>query len=240
LFVARFKTEKAFQTKEEFLYATLREAILTCALAPGEKLIIDRLSEEFGVSPIPLRTALQRLEMEGWVRIVPFAGAVVSEITTAEIDEVFAVLEALERAAFESAAERAHEGLIPEEEFVLLRGLNDLMESALASHDDLAWSELNAQFHLKIAGITGMRLLADFTRQAFDRWARLRRYYFPEGAPGTQSGAQADHAKMCSLLFSGEINALGELVAQHNRSARELYTEQLSRSTVKKPELGVE
>ena len=55
------QTAPPFQTKEEYAYQVLRQAILQCELAPDEKLIIDRLSVEMGLSQIPIRAAIQRL-----------------------------------------------------------------------------------------------------------------------------------------------------------------------------------
>jgi DNA-binding GntR family transcriptional regulator len=230
--MARFKIEKGFQTKEEFLYETLREAILSCQLAPGEKLVVDRLSEEFGVSPIPVRTALQRLEVEGLVKIVPFAGALVAEITQDEIEEIFTVLEALERCAFAAAAQKISDGIVQKEELLALREIFMQMEAVSQAHQDATWSELNARFHLKIAGLTGMKLLIEFTRLAFDRWSRLRRYYFPTGRYAASSKAQEEHAFILALLEEGKADALGELAAAHNRSALLFYRQIVPPSTV--------
>jgi DNA-binding GntR family transcriptional regulator len=68
-----------------------------------------------------------------------------------------------------------------------------------------------------------MKLLADFTRRAFDRWDRLRRYFFPQGMPARAAQAQCEHVEMVALLKAGESQALSDLVAAHNRSAQETY-----------------
>ena len=49
------------RTKQEFVYRTLREAILRCELQPGERLVIDDLARRLNVSIIPVREALQLL-----------------------------------------------------------------------------------------------------------------------------------------------------------------------------------
>lgn len=216
--MARFQVEKPFQTKEEFIFETLREAILRLNLAPGEKLVVDHLSTELGVSPIPVRSALQRLEAEGLVRIIPFAGAVVMEITPQEIAEVFAILEALERVAFEAAAQSINLQALARLEEILGQ-----MEGAASHQDYERWSELNRAFHLWVVDMSGKKLLADFTRRAFDRWDRLRRYFFPGGMPARVVQAQAEHARMIELLQKGDTQGLMSLVAEHNRAAREAY-----------------
>ena len=95
------------RTKEEFVYGTLRAAIMRCDLKPGEKLVIDTVSAELGVSPIPVRAALQRLQVEGLVEITPHTGAVVSKILPDTVAEIFMLLEVLESVAFRVAVSKA-------------------------------------------------------------------------------------------------------------------------------------
>ncbi|MCB0153460.1 MAG: GntR family transcriptional regulator [Anaerolineae bacterium] len=95
---------KPHRTKEEYVYDTLRIAIMHCELAPGQKLVIDSLSETLGVSPIPVRSALQRLQAEGLVLITPHTGTHVSEISPETVNEIFMLLESLETIAFSVAA----------------------------------------------------------------------------------------------------------------------------------------
>ncbi len=67
----------------------LRRKIVAGELPEGHQLIQDALAAEFGVSRIPVREALAQLKGEGLVRIVPHKGAVVSELSIAEISELF-------------------------------------------------------------------------------------------------------------------------------------------------------
>src|SRR5512144_1932274 len=97
------------RTKEEYAYDVIREAILRCELKPGEKLVIDNLSDKLGVSPIPLRGALQRLQSEGLVEIIPHTGAIVSELSPANIEQVSLLLERLEILSFQVVAHKAGE-----------------------------------------------------------------------------------------------------------------------------------
>ncbi len=106
-----FQPAPPFQTKEEYAYQALRQAILRCELPPDEKLVIDRLSVEMGLSQIPVRAAIQRLQTEGLVVINPHSSATVAPLSPAKIDEVFTLLESLERAAFRShCRKRFHHG----------------------------------------------------------------------------------------------------------------------------------
>ena len=95
-----------FRTKQEFVYRTLRDAIMSCELAPGQRLVIDDLARRLEVSAIPVREALQLLQSEGLVQNVPHVGATVSPISRESIDEVFTVMEGLEIVATRGAARR--------------------------------------------------------------------------------------------------------------------------------------
>jgi DNA-binding GntR family transcriptional regulator len=216
--MGRFTSQKTFQTKEEYVFEMLRDAILHLRLAPGEKLVVDRLSEEIGVSPIPVRTALQRLEAEGLVRIVPFTGTVVADVTPREVDEIFAILEALEQAAFQAAAR-----VNPAPDASPLETILADMDEAAGRLDYETWSGLNRRFHMALSEMSGMLLLADFTRRAFDRWDRLRRFFFRQGVPARMAAAQMEHHKMLVLLRAGQAGELSQLVSAHNRGARESY-----------------
>ena len=103
-----------YQTKEEYAYITLQTAILQCELAPGDKLVIDRLSDEMGISQIPIRAAIQRLQTEGLVIVTPHSSAIVAPLSPEKIDEVFSLLESLERTAYRAAIEKINASQLEE------------------------------------------------------------------------------------------------------------------------------
>jgi DNA-binding GntR family transcriptional regulator len=211
---------RIYQTKEEYVYDTLRAAIMRCDLKPGAKLVMDNLSVELDVSPIPIRGALQRLQAEGLVEIVPHSGAIVSSISPDTIDEIFLLLAALESTAFTVAAQKA-----TDEEIVHLEGLGDEMGAALAAQDVDRWSDLNNQFHLAVARITTMTMLYEFTGRVLDSWDRLRRLYLQPFVALRINEAHAEHCQMIELLKQRDADGLAQLTAQHNCQAKELYQE---------------
>jgi DNA-binding GntR family transcriptional regulator len=66
--------------KQERTYTVLRDRIHSGAFAPQARLNIDALARELGVSAIPVREALRRLEAEGWVKFQPNVGAIVAPL----------------------------------------------------------------------------------------------------------------------------------------------------------------
>src|SRR5258708_27217926 len=67
-----------FVNKQERTYTIIKDRIHVGSIAPLQRLNIDAIARELGVSPIPVREALRRLEADGWVRFTPNVGAVVS------------------------------------------------------------------------------------------------------------------------------------------------------------------
>jgi len=210
--------QKLHRTKEEYVYDILRTAITRCELKPGEKLVIDALSAELGVSPIPVRSALQRLQADGFVEITPHTGTIVSEISPDTVNEIFALLEALEGIAVSVAASKATAADIAN-----LRQLINEMETALQADDSDLWYDLNNQFHLALAQITEMKMLIRFTSRALDSRDRLRNLYMESFISTRMSVAQAEHSQMIELIEHHNVEGLKPLIAQHNHRARDAY-----------------
>jgi len=96
-----------YKPLREIVFETMREAIIQGSLEPGERLMEIQLAEEMGVSRTPVREAIRKLELEGFVVMVPRKGAYVAGISVKDIVDVFEVRAALEALAGGLAAERA-------------------------------------------------------------------------------------------------------------------------------------
>ena len=89
-------------TMDEFLplrdvvFNTLRQAILTGELKPGERLMEIHLANKLGVSRTPIREAIRKLELEGLVTMIPRRGAEVAQITEKSMNDVLEVRKILE------------------------------------------------------------------------------------------------------------------------------------------------
>src|ERR1700735_3441342 len=117
----------------------LRDRILTGRLQPGDRLDLDQLTTEFGISRTPIREALLELSYEGLVEITPRSGMAVVGITPQDAVDNFAVLAALAGKAAEMATTR-----ITSDELGELR----LLAGAIDVSDDVV--RANRQFHRAI------------------------------------------------------------------------------------------
>lgn len=210
------------RTKEEYAYDVLRGAILRCELRPGEKLVLDDLSEKIGVSAIPLRSAVQRLHSEGLVDIIPHTGAIVSDISPGNLEEVSLLLERLEILSFEMLV-----GKVIPADLIPLRATIDQMDGLLASGDLEGWSEMNIEFHRAVANLTEMKLLIEFINRTLDAWTRLRRWYLRHILPQLPQ-AQTEHRQMLDRLAEKDLAGVTGVVVEHNRRMREFYRQAIS------------
>ena len=99
----------SYKPLRELVFETLREAIASGRLKPGQRLMELQLAEDLGVSRTPVREAIRQLELEGLVVMVPRKGAYVAELSLRDMAEVFEMRAALDGLAAALAAERITE-----------------------------------------------------------------------------------------------------------------------------------
>lgn len=110
-------------TDTQYAHSVLREAILQGHLRPGERLLVDALGTELGMSRTPVREALLMLEREGLVSSLPKRGTVVRVFTPTEVDEIYRM-----RMLLEGTAARQAAALITEDQVRALQAIHDDME----------------------------------------------------------------------------------------------------------------
>jgi DNA-binding GntR family transcriptional regulator len=210
------------RTKQEFVYRTIRSAILRCDLRPGERLVIEDLAQRLNVSTIPVREALQLLQSEGLVESVPHVGTSVTPLSRNSILDVFSILEGLQIVAARVAAERATPADFAAIDAVI-RQMDDVVESGRLE----VWGDLNSQFHVTIAAITGLPMLQQMTVQAFDRWNQMRRYFFSDVLALRARQAQREHHALVAAMRARAYDRLAALLAEHNQHALNDYLHHL-------------
>ncbi len=212
-----------YRTKQEFVYGTLRRAILRCELAPGQRLTTQGIADQLDVSLIPVREALQLLQSEGLVQISPHIGASVAPISGSSVAEVFTLLEGLETVASRVAALR-----MTREETGALEDLVSEMDVAIERGDYEHWRELNTRLHVSIADYSGMPTLREMTERVFDLWYRVQRCFSSEVVLQRVLQSQQEHHAILGAMRDRDESAVEELIKGHNRNALEAYTRYMS------------
>src|SRR5262249_42408751 len=143
------------------VYGSLKEALATRKLAPGEKLSLQDLATAYGVSRSPVQQALTRLVTEGLVEVKPHLGHFVRPLTVASVCEAYDVREALELWAADHTVGRVSPGDLAE--------LRRLMERTLpmAGPGRLApgFFDTNQAFHDFQIGLAGNELMRESYRR---------------------------------------------------------------------------
>jgi DNA-binding GntR family transcriptional regulator len=142
------------------VYAALFERIMTLEVAPGERISVDAVARELGVSQTPVREALARLEVEGLVRKTPLVGySATIRLTPAELAELYEMRLQLEPLAAGKCALAMPDAVIDELEALC----GDM--AALAGRDGLGalaqFAQLDMAFHDQIAVSAGNKLIAE-------------------------------------------------------------------------------
>jgi len=94
---------RAFRTVGDMAYEVIREGIRTGVFQPGERLRQETLATQIGVSRIPVRSALMKLESEGLITFEPYRGAIVNSLTADAARETYEIRQVLEAHALRKA-----------------------------------------------------------------------------------------------------------------------------------------
>ena len=190
----------------------LRRAILTGRRRPRERLVEDRLSEELGVSRVPIREALRALAAEGLVDIQPRRGASVAEISAEvgrDLVEVRATLEGLNA----RLAARNHDpGIVAELRQVLAEG-NATARSR--NVDDLV--RLNGEFHDKLVQAGRNSILWDIMRTLRERTSLV----FSSNSARRAEQDWDEHSKILAAVIDGDEELASVLATRHVHRAAE-------------------
>lgn len=160
----------------DVVFGTLRQAILTGVLKPGERLMEIQLAKQLGVSRTPVREAIRKLELEGLVLMIPRKGAEVAEITVKDLEDVLEVRGALEELAVKDACD-----YITEEQLEDLREASDAFKQALESGDLVKCAETDMNFHEIIYSATNNRRLVQILNNLREQMYRYRMEYLKDG-----------------------------------------------------------
>ena len=143
------------KTSTRFIVEALTRAIVEHRLAPGEKLVEQRLADQFGVSRTLVRQALFQLSQKHLIVMEPARGAKVASPSVAEAKQVFAV-----RRMLESGMVSAFIGLATHADIETLK-MHTIQEKAAVDSNDIAnRTELLGDFHVCMAQLMGNTVLA--------------------------------------------------------------------------------
>ncbi len=203
-----------YKPLREMVFESLREAIIQGRLKPGERLMEIQLADEMGVSRTPIREAIRKLELEGFVVMVPRKGAYVAGISVKDIVDVFEVRAALEALAAGLAAER----ITPDELEELERSL--VVISEVSSKEDIdAIVETDTSFHELIYRASRNERLFQIVIHLKEQIQRFRTTSLSQ--PGRSKDALEEHRKMVEAISDRNIELAQALAREHIENAEQ-------------------
>ncbi|WP_319446593.1 MULTISPECIES: GntR family transcriptional regulator [unclassified Mycobacterium] len=180
----------------------LREEILAGRLTGGERLVEEAIAKKYGVSRVPVREALNRLQSEGFVTIVRYRGAAVSETLVQDGRELLQIRRGLEMLAAQLAAE--HRGGTVADE------LAAIAEDRHHDHD-------GPSFHELVAIASGNRqleeMLAGVNRRV--QW----------GLGHNPDASTSDHRVLAIAIVNGSVMQAGYLMDEHLRRDEQYFAD---------------
>ncbi len=192
----------------DVVFQTLRSAILTGELKPGERLMEIHLSKRLGVSRTPVRDALRMLEAEGLVTNVPRKGAVVAEISEKGLKDVLEVRRALDSFCAFLACERISD----EEKEHLKEALSDFRE-AVASKDNERIAHSDVAFHDIIIKATGNDRMVAIINNLAEQMYRYRYEYIKDVTQHER--LISEHERLMNAILEGNAHEASEASREH-------------------------
>ena len=139
------------------VYEALRQSILGSVFKPGQRLQVEEISLQLGVSLTPVRHAIQQLAAEGLIEVRPRSGTFVAQLNSRDVEETSDIRCALECLAAESAVQRITDAELGE----FRRLLERLGRPVRNERDRKQHEEDNRHFHRLLMECSGNRRLAE-------------------------------------------------------------------------------
>lgn len=201
-------------------YAEVRAAVTEGRLAPGSTVVEAEVASMLGISRTPVRQALRRLELEGYLERDDRGRLLVHGFTRREIVDLFTVRQLLEGYSGRLAALRISDDELERLEQLLLA---DVDASRRGNAEELARS--NETLHDLVLEASRNRTLIEIVRELRGRVYGLNA--FAVGGSQHRRRFLHDHTLMVRLLREGDAEAVERLLHDHLAAARELVAEGL-------------
>ena len=194
----------------EVIASHLRDDILAGALKPGQRLPQEKIANEHGTSRNPVREALQQLENEGLVTLVPHSGARVARPNWAECVELYRMREVLDALAIEESVPR-----LSTEQVDRLTHLAQLVDQSPES-----WLDYDRQFHLQSFAAAPMPHLLEVVEELWNRTQQYRRLHAQALTPADRQVISEEHHLIVVAARRGDGEHAGALQRLHIRRSR--------------------
>ena len=151
-------------TKKDLAYEEIKRLILDGKLSGDMPISENVLANMLGISRTPVRDALRRLEMDGFVRVIPNQGVVIREVSISEVKEIYDMRIALEEFVVRELADG-----LSDEDFRNLEAILKKQEEVCEKRDAVAFHEEDRKFHDYLMRAYGNAMITNFIAKLRDR-----------------------------------------------------------------------
>ena len=210
--LSRLKRERA----SDEAYEALRNGILGRMFKPGERLQVEEIADQLGVSLTPVRQAIQSLAAEGLIDIRPRSGTYVAQLSARDMRETCDIRCALECLAAEQAIEHATAEVIEEFHDILAA----LARPVRSEESRKRHERENARFHNLLIETSGNRRLKEMYRSLNAHLQIARLHQQDTDWAARLVAEQAEHERIVAALEKRNRNALVAAVRDHIMRAK--------------------
>ncbi|MFC3300682.1 GntR family transcriptional regulator [Arthrobacter agilis] len=203
----------ATSSKSERAYNSVKARIADGTYSPGFRLVLAKIAEELGISVVPVREAIRRLEAEGLVTFERNVGA-----TVAGIDPIEYLYTMQTLSIVEGAATALSSPLIGPADIARARAVNEEMRECLQHFDPPRFTLLNKDFHSVLFENCPNPHILNLVHRGWGRLASMRSSTF-RFVPGRAHESVEEHEALLQLIESGADAADIERAARLHRSA---------------------
>ncbi|MFJ5961241.1 GntR family transcriptional regulator [Pseudarthrobacter oxydans] len=200
-------------SKSEQAYRAVKARIVEGTYSPGYRLVLGSIAKDLGVSVVPVREAIRRLEAEGLVTFERNVGATVAGIDPTEYLYTMQTLSIVEGAATALSAP-----LVDSVAIARARAVNEDMRECLDHFDPVRFTQLNQDFHSILFEHCPNPHILDLVHRGWNRLASLRSSTF-RFVPGRARNSVDEHEALLKLIESGADADDIEKAARLHRSA---------------------
>lgn len=194
---------------KEKAYQIIRENIMNCTWLPGSLLNEKDLTEFIAVSRTPIREALNRLEQENLVKIVPQRGVFVSEITIKTISDVYQVREIIEPFVVKLAT--------PKADPAVLKRFYQEFESCSTSDDDV-FPRLDYEFHYFLVAASDNAYLVQMMHNIYAQNERIR--VLSTRLPHRLEETLSEHRAIIAAMLAQDADKAAQAMQIHIANSR--------------------
>lgn len=196
------------QTLQNQVYGYLHGKIMNGELAPGERIVEQRISQETGISRSPIREAIRRLGSEGLVAVSPRGGVRVYRATSSDYKHLYECRLSLEPTAAHLAALR-----INNTQQVQLADLIEAMNLAAEKREIEQLKRLSSSFHRMILDLSGNPYLAKMMHQLNSLITLYRNAVL--NIPNRLEDGAREHNSIGLAICNKEAERAEELMREH-------------------------